>query len=394
MSSDRDDRRSKHPQSRCSDARAALLIISAVIAFAAAGAAGYDIWPFVFPALFVSVVAAIRLAHGVRAAGLVSLAVGLAASICSATIGIAIDPSIPRGVLVVVLALIFGPLSGAILWVLAEIAAFVIRRSEPNRAGEDEERTTEHTSWRFRFQSSLWARLWVVVLVSLQIGYCCFMIQHVRRKQNLSHTIRRVVQRLGGTAEKHSSENDEMAAFFPQQPLYMSGVDLSRTAVTDAHLSVLQNVHFCSLDLSHTSITDSGMKHIGQVREVFRLDLSNTDITDSGLRHLARMKGVRILVLANTRISDDGLLHLTRLDLWTLDLSNTEVSDAGVRNLGTMQLGELYLQNTKVTDSALVELQRWRDPCEIDVRGTKVTKEGLSRLRRTLPDIRIVEEGK
>ena len=92
-------------------------------------------------------------------------------------------------------------------------------------------------------------------------------------------------------------------------------------------------------------------------------------ITDPGLAHLKGLKELRTLYLHRTQVTDTGLAHLKRLrELQTLDLGETQITDAGLAHLkGLKELQILGLRG-----------------CE------QVTKEGLTDLRKALPNATIM----
>lgn len=98
------------------------------------------------------------------------------------------------------------------------------------------------------------------------------------------------------------------------------------------------------LDLRRTRITDRALKSIGRMPRLVRLDLGDTDVGDQGLLQLRRMPSLRVLNLYATGVGDAGLQVL-----------------AGLKSLEAVYLWE-----------------------------SKVTPEGVARLRKLLPKTRVV----
>ena len=69
-----------------------------------------------------------------------------------------------------------------------------------------------------------------------------------------------------------------------------------------------------------------------------------------------------------------------------------EVTDTGIRSLENMQrLKKLWLDETVVSDRAIDSLVKLRGLRELYIAKTRVTAAGRDRLRRQLPNCRLVE---
>ncbi len=67
------------------------------------------------------------------------------------------------------------------------------------------------------------------------------------------------------------------------------------------------------------------------------------------------------------------------------------IADADLESLGALaQLETLTLASTPITDAGLIHLERVKHATLIDLRFTQVTDEGRNRLRRALPDAKIL----
>lgn len=100
------------------------------------------------------------------------------------------------------------------------------------------------------------------------------------------------------------------------------------------------------VDLSRTKVTDEGLKHIGKLARLTHLNLSRTQITDKGIAHLSGLRSLEYLNLYGTGVSDAVLPMLAK-------------------------------------HRRLKALYAWK---------TKITSEGLSKLRKALPDAKLVLE--
>jgi Leucine-rich repeat (LRR) protein len=119
------------------------------------------------------------------------------------------------------------------------------------------------------------------------------------------------------------------------------------------------------LSLASAELTDRGLSHISRMRSLEMLDITRTDVTDDGLSLLPNLRGLKELSLEAVQgITDRGMLKLVRLpELEELDLQATRISDASIAVLGQFQ-----------------HLRR------LNVCGTPMTEQGISELRRNLPN--------
>jgi hypothetical protein len=93
--------------------------------------------------------------------------------------------------------------------------------------------------------------------------------------------------------------------------------------------------------------------------------------------------------------TDDELAHvIDHINAFsrfhTLDLRGSKVTDDGLKELRRLhRLENLWLTETGITDAGTIHLEALKTLKEIDFTGTNVTKEGVSGLRRALPDCNI-----
>src|SRR5262249_62323112 len=79
--------------------------------------------------------------------------------------------------------------------------------------------------------------------------------------------------------------------------------------------------------------------------------------------------------------------------VWEIDLSRTNLDDSGLENLmpslNRYSPLDLDLRATGVTDSGLAHLKGLKNLVRVRLGKTQVTDEGVSELRRALPDLRV-----
>jgi hypothetical protein len=159
------------------------------------------------------------------------------------------------------------------------------------------------------------------------------------------------IQKIGGTFERDRRLDGEPVV----------KVDLSHKPATDADLEALKPlVQLNSLSLRGTEVTDLGMAVLKATGKLRNLDLDQSAVTNRGLEHVAALSSLRGLHLAGTMVTDAGLPYISGLSkLWVLSLKDTQVSDAGLVHLAKLsRLRVLNLENTKVTEAGVAKLRK------------------------------------
>ena len=177
----------------------------------------------------------------------------------------------------------------------------------------------------------------------------------------------------------------------PMTPVEQAGALVALEAI-GAKVKLDFRDRIVAVDLKGTEFDDEAAIHLAVLKDVRSINLSETLITDAGLVHLAKLPNIRRLFLYGTKVTDKGLPHLKGLvSLETLCLDETRVSDEGLENIrGLKALEVLHLRSRlPVSDRSIPLIIRFEKLRELKVEGTKITPEGLERLKRKLPDCRI-----
>jgi len=199
-------------------------------------------------------------------------------------------------------------------------------------------------------------------------------------------------------------------------------LSLMHTSVTDAGLQELRNTHLSTFRLSSRTITDEGLKGIKGLRFLRTLSLDSPMVTDAGMKEISNLKYLTVLSLQRFQMTDAGLMELAKLEnLSKLDLFNMQITDDGLKELSkSKSLTALNIHNAKITDDGLKELSNLKDMADLNIqeaqisdaglkelskltnlmtlhiRQPKITDEfteaGLRELKRTLPDLKIVQQ--
>lgn len=167
--------------------------------------------------------------------------------------------------------------------------------------------------------------------------------------------------------------------------------------MTDGALKYLKYVPDIKiLDMNCTKFTDKGLSQLKHMRRLEKLSLGGCrGITDDGMVHVGRLSHLRQLDLSSTKIGNEGLAHLTGLaNLERLDVYwYTKVTNPGLEHIGRLtNLRWLRISKTKIGNAGLHHLESLKKLEMLIIGETKVTEEGVARLREVLPncDIRFV----
>ncbi|OYV85611.1 MAG: hypothetical protein B7Z73_13230 [Planctomycetia bacterium 21-64-5] len=149
-----------------------------------------------------------------------------------------------------------------------------------------------------------------------------------------------------------------------------------------------------ALSLEKPEVTNAGMVHLRRLRQLRQLSLTRAKIDSDGLANLEALSELRWLELDLTNVGDDGLKHLRHLPaLTTLSLQLTGITDAGLIELTKLPALDnfLDLNGTEVTDAGVETLKQLRRLRRLELGRTKVTAEGIRKLREALPETDITQ---
>jgi hypothetical protein len=120
--------------------------------------------------------------------------------------------------------------------------------------------------------------------------------------------------------------------------------------------------------LTGRGLDDQGLVAVGALKDTVILNLRDTGITDAGLVHLKGLHELRRLHLERTAVGDEGIAHLRALH----------------------ELEYLNLYSSKITDKALDYLVGLKNLRQLFVWQTGVTEDGVEKLQKALPALRII----
>lgn len=107
--------------------------------------------------------------------------------------------------------------------------------------------------------------------------------------------------------------------------------------------------------------------------------IAKDPIDDGSLAHVANLPYLRVLVLSSDKVTDDGLQVLKGLsELEELEISRARITDDGVKFLGPLRaLKKLHLVDAPLTDSVLNQITSYWRLEELDLSGSQITDDGL-----------------
>ncbi len=172
----------------------------------------------------------------------------------------------------------------------------------------------------------------------------------------------------------------------------LSVLSIRGPCVTDPLAAKAANIgRLTSLSLMNAPhLTDEGLRPIGAMSKLESLSLMGTRVSDAGMAPVAKLTNLRELDLLSTRVGEQGVAQLkglTKLRRLNLDVARgSKVGDDGLRHLaGKTDLEDLALFGCPVTDASIPTLSVFAKLKKLDIRDTRITKEGAARLRKSLP---------
>ncbi|HZM28427.1 MAG TPA: hypothetical protein VFB89_13855, partial [Gemmatimonadales bacterium] len=166
----------------------------------------------------------------------------------------------------------------------------------------------------------------------------------------------------------------------------------------DVHLSLscpirglgqLRPDDIATIAIQKKSAKDVDFSRLSHLTGLLELNASKShDVGDAGLAAIAPLRRLRSLDLYASAVTDAGLVHLSGMvDLEHLNLGATRVKGPGLAHLvGLQRLS--YLTVDRIGDDGVPHLLRLRGLDRLVLRETRLTEDGVARLRAGFPGIR------
>jgi hypothetical protein len=114
--------------------------------------------------------------------------------------------------------------------------------------------------------------------------------------------------------------------------------------------------------------TDEDAWLVSELKEVEEVELEGEAITDAYLEQVSKLGGVSALFIRRARVTDASLAKLARMaSLSHLRIWYTPITDASIQLFAKLH-GKLELYGTRVTDEGMTRLRRLQRDLEIDFR--------------------------
>lgn len=133
-----------------------------------------------------------------------------------------------------------------------------------------------------------------------------------------------------------------------------------------------------TLILARCELTDEDVRLIAGVLPNLRtLNISGNRLTNESLKHVSTIPGLRRLLIGNSIVDETG---------------NLDISEVGLRALIGSRIEFLSLNGLAgVSDKAVEVLLRMKSLQDVDVHRTGLSAEGVERLRKAVPNVRIAQ---
>jgi hypothetical protein len=138
---------------------------------------------------------------------------------------------------------------------------------------------------------------------------------------------------------------------------------------------------------------EEALPYLCELRRLRGVGLSHPSMTDAHLRTICGLPQLRVLTLDGSSVTDAQMKLVTRaLGLKSLSFTGTAVTDVGLAEVGKLHgLEMLRMDATNITDVGLRRLEKLGGLTVLDLRNCPgVTAQGVARLRKALPDCRII----
>jgi Leucine-rich repeat (LRR) protein len=222
---------------------------------------------------------------------------------------------------------------------------------------------------------------------------------------NVGTTYFRDKEATGGLPSFRSSANYKGENLTTLPPIKVPfGLFLDHPLIRDKFLQGLarfQQVRF--LCLRYAGITDSGMKEIGQLKDLTHLEISHSPNTELGepadakgfnhsLKQIAVLTKLEVLNLSQTKINDSGIENLGKMKrLRVLNLYQTKTTDAGLKKISDLKsLQVLELIFAPVTQKGIKELAELPELTSLSVGGPTITDAEVTEFAK-LPELKSLQ---
>jgi Leucine-rich repeat (LRR) protein len=146
---------------------------------------------------------------------------------------------------------------------------------------------------------------------------------------------------------------------------HLKSLNVRGTKITDAGLANLAGLPIESIDVGYSLFTDGGFEHFAALPKLTSIAVGGNKVTDVGLNTLRTMPNLRSIDLSGAQRTDSGLWAAT-------------VTDRGLESLAQLvKLETLILRGAKITDPGAGQLRALHELRELDLGATQLSAKGL-----------------
>lgn len=163
----------------------------------------------------------------------------------------------------------------------------------------------------------------------------------------------------------------------------------------DALASIAAMERLTTLRVTSDKFTDLGLAHLRRRKALKEFRITSPRVTDKGVVELADLWRLNHLDINRAEVTGENLaIVLERLvDLKVLALNDCPVTDGGVEAISTSPgIETLLLESTRITDRSIPHLAKLKRLRSLRINKTRVTADGVRRLRESLPKCEIEAE--
>lgn len=195
-----------------------------------------------------------------------------------------------------------------------------------------------------------------------------------------------VVRLYWGSLEFSKTNLEKLSTLVKLRELRMPSRTTDKEIAYIAPLDSLRKLHFDA-----TNVSRAGLLRLPEMKSVELVSLHDVNAKNDVLEGLVRFPNLRSLTIGGRNLTDDGLNYLSRHPkLRHLYLNETGIGDRGVEELRKIpNLDYVSLFGTQCTDGCIDSLALIPKLKQVAVGQSKITAEGIRKLRSLTPNLGI-----
>ena len=158
--------------------------------------------------------------------------------------------------------------------------------------------------------------------------------------------------------------------------------------IGDAELLLLSGIPTMrQVEIESKSVSDEGIRHIGTMENLSNLKLDCPNVSDVGMEYLSNLPKLRLIeIRIGTAASCSFLKSCPKDTLRFLSLHGKHIQGSCLNDIKEFNhLEDLDLSDTGISDEDVDSICSMHPLINIDVRKTRVTKQGAVKLKTAFP---------